>query len=403
MCSRLLQALIIALLRLASSSAAAHHASAFYVPIESFSTSNRRRCTINIPKVTTSSSASSHLEMVRNIDLPEALVFYGLESMMEPIHDTDSYDKDADDFMVSCTLRPGIVRLLNECDEVGTAALLLCEEVDEECLTRTFQQSYERVSCSGDKWLQLRMSGGNDPAIHFRTFNSVLKSEVYDEYDDNLEFYKLGANGRSPSPAFILDSLRSVSIDPRGFGGSSGFARGQWIEPRRCPMPARTVVFIAGDWISPGMEPVIGEEGHKSLVKDRCTAARAAGCRIIYVEQSPQQTQQQRMTTIQDDMSTMALCDAVIDTFGNDNPRDLQSITLDAISTPGDYWLNPPSPRDDLGNSVSVDEIVELIRSKREASKSKSQDTSSNDASIEAVSEMSEDEIKAILADLDGI
>jgi hypothetical protein len=168
-------------------------------------------------------------------------------------------------------------------------------------------------------------------------------------------------------------------------------------------MPARTVVFIAGDWISPGMEPVIGEEGHKSLVKDRCTAARAAGCRIIYVEQSPQQTQQQRMTTIQDDMSTMALCDAVIDTFGNDNPRDLQSITLDAISTPGDYWLNPPSPRDDLGNSVSVDEIVELIRSKREASKSKSQDTSSNDASIEAVNEMSEDEIKAILADLDGI
>lgn len=138
-------------------------------------------------------------------------------------------------------------------------------------------------------------------------------------------------------------------------------------------------------------------------MNDRCTAARAAGCRIIYVEQLPQQTQQQRTTTIQDDMSTMALCDAVIDTFGNDNPRDLQPITLDAISTPGDYWLNPPSPRDDLGNSVSVDEIIELFRSKREDSTSKSQDTSSNDASIEEVNEMSEDEINAILADLDGI
>jgi hypothetical protein len=337
--------------------------------------------------------------MVRNIDLPEALVFYGVESMMEPIHDNGIDDN----LMVTCTLRSGIVRLLNECNEVGTAALLLCEEVDDECLTRTFQQAYERVSCSGDKWLQLQTSSGNDPAVHFRTLNSVFKSEVDDEYDNNLEFYKLGANGRSPSPAFILDSLRSVSIDPRGFGGSSGFGRGQWIEPRRCPMPARTVVFIAGDWISPGKEAVIGEEEHKSLVNDRCTAARAAGCRIIYVEQLPQQTQQQRTTTIQDDMSTMALCDAVIDTFGNDNPRDLQPITLDAISTPGDYWLNPPSPRDDLGNSVSVDEIIELFRSKREDSTSKSQDTSSNDASIEEVNEMSEDEINAILADLDGI
>jgi hypothetical protein len=100
-------------------------------------------------------------------------------------------------------------------------------------------------------------------------------------------------------------------------------------------------------------------------------------------------------------MPTMALCDAVIDTFGNDNSRDPQPITLDAISTPGDYWLNPPTPRDDAGNSVSVDEKVELFRSKRAASTTASKDVSDNGAEIDEDNGMSEDDINAILADLD--
>jgi len=364
----LIQALFIALLHLGSSSAAAHahDACGFHLPskLKSFTIVTRSTCMITSPNVPTLCNTLSRLDMVRNIDLPEALVFYGMESMMEPMHEIDT--DDTTHHYVPCKLRPGIVRLINECSEVGTAALLLCEDFDEDCLQRTFQKAYERVSCRiNDKLLQLRKSSGNDPAVQFRCLNSVFESELDDEYDNNLEMYNLNAFGRSPSPAFLLDSLRSVSIDPRGFGGSSGFGRGQWIEPRRCPMPARTVVFVAGDWISPQKGQHISEVERKNHVKDRCTAARLAGCRVIYVEHIPNPTPQKIATTILDDLPTMALCDAVIDTFGNDNPRDLQSITLDAISTPGDFWLNPPSPRDDMGNAVSVDEIVELFRSER--------------------------------------
>ncbi|KAL9182732.1 hypothetical protein ACHAXT_004011 [Thalassiosira profunda] len=104
-----------------------------------------------------------------------------------------------------------------------------------------------------------------------------------------------------------------------------------------------------------------------------------------------------------DDPQTMNLCDAVIDSFGNDNPRDLQPISLDAISTPGDYWLNPPSPRDDVGNAVSVDELVEYFRSEREM------DEAVGDAECVVADDlleedtMSEDEMARILADLGGL
>ena len=274
-----------------------------------------------------------------------------------------------------------------------TAALLLCEEVDVESVQLMFQKAYERVSCSGNKLLQIQTIS-NNKAVHFRSLNSIFQSEG-DGHDNLLEFYNLHANGRSPSPAFLLDSLRSVIIDPRGFGGSSGFGRGQWIEPRRAPMPARTVVFIAGDGASPKYGRVeVGKE-QISHVKDRCAAARAAGCRVIFLDQLPNQTDTQRNTI---DMPTMALCDAVIDTYGNDNPRDLQPITLDAIATPGDYWLNPPSPRDDLGNAVVVDDVVEWFCSERELFR-----PGSKNAKVVEDKGMSEEEMKAILAELDEL
>ena len=211
-----------------------------------------------------------------------------------------------------------------------------------------------------------------------------------DEYDDeSLEFYNLQVNSRSPSPAFLLDSLGSVQIDPRAFGGSSGFGRGQWIEPRRSPLPARSVVFIAGDNVS------TSSNSGFPTVKDRCDAARAAGCRVIYLENLDDTTQH----LIEDDSLAISLCDAIIDSFGNDNPRDIQPITLDAVSTPGDYWLNPPNPRDDKGNAVSVDELVEWFRSERESNTV--EDTSC--VAEEVNQEMSEDEMAIILADMDGL
>ena len=327
---------------------------------------------------------STKLHMVRNIDLPEAIVFYGVESMMETRLDDGS----------SFALRPGIIRLLNECRDVGTSSLLL-SEVEDDTEESLFQTAYEQSDL--DKALALTKS--DDPVLIFRCLSSKFtipiptspegeagNSEVdpVEVDDESLELYNLQASGRSPSPAFLLDALRSVHIDPRGFGGSSGFGRGQWIDPRRSPMTARTVVFIAGDT----------KGGTTSTSKDRCDAARAAGCRVIYL--------QNLEGDMQDDTQTMSLCDAVIDTYGNDNPRDLQPISLDAISTPGDYWLNPPNQRDEFGNAVSIDELVEWYRSERESDEAPS-DTDHIKADEIVQEEMSEDEMARILADLDGI
>jgi len=330
--------------------------------------------------------------MVRNIDLPEAIVFYGVESMMEPRSDDES----------SFALRPGIIRLLNECRDVGTSSLLLSEVADDTEESLLFQTAYEQ-SDSDNRGEGLHvLTKSDDPVLSFRCLSSEFKipptspqgeagtSDTYevDSVDDeSLELYNLQASGRSPSPAFLLDSLRSVHIDPRGFGGSSGFGRGQWIDPRRSPMTARTVVFITGD-----RAPTSNMESTTPTVKDRCDAARAAGCRVIYLED---------LEGIQDDTQTMSLCDAVIDTYGNDNPRDLQSISLDAISTPGDYWLNPPNQRDEFGNSVSIDELVEWYRLERESDETPSDDHIKADEI--AQEEISEDEMAKILADLDGI
>mmetsp|Transcript_2073 Transcript_2073/g.4535 ORF Transcript_2073/g.4535 Transcript_2073/m.4535 type:complete len:393 (+) Transcript_2073:82-1260(+) len=351
------------------------------------------------------SASTTKLQMVRNIDLPEAIVFYGIESMME-------HSSSGDDDASSLMLRPGVVRLINECLDVGTAAILLSEEPD---ASETSARQLFLGAC--DSSLDATASfylleGHENQVLHFRTLNSHFvcpptidydeesSDDQTDEEDESIEFYNLQSNGRSPSPAFLLDSLRSVIIDPRGFGGSSGFGRGQWVEPRRSPMTARTVVFIAGDRVSKnGNDVAEGEE--RSTVKDRCAASRAAGCRVIYLENLT--SDENLPVSIEDDTDAMSLCDAVIDSFGNDNAREIQPVSLDAISTPGDYWLNPPNPRDDVGNGVAVDEIVEYFRTEREMEDALSDSScivADNDVADE---EISEDEMAAILADLDAL
>lgn len=235
------------------------------------------------------------LHMVRNVDLPEALVFYGLESIFEPpMKDDTSKDLDV------LRLRPGISRILEECKEVGTAALILSEfsEMDEEELKKYFAASWESSSADATKdKLKSYVGESGDSVLSFRCINTKFTalpaSEDNDDSDAEYIFYNLQSVGRSPSPAFLLDSLQSIQIDPRGFGGSSGFARSQWLELRRSPMTARTVVFVAGDWdidgksrdasssIMPWLSNQNGEDATTTV--HRCAAARAAGCRVVYL------------------------------------------------------------------------------------------------------------------------
>ena len=352
-------------------------------------------------------ASASKLQMVRNIDLPEAIVFYGLESMME-----HSINDNNDELL---TLRPGVARLINECVEVGTAALLLSEDADETSTRELFQSAYDSSGVEASYLNLEKIIEGDNQILHFRTLQSHFlcpptrnysdesnEPSNDDEDDESITFYNLQSNGKSPSPAFLLDSLRSVNIDPRGFGGSSGFGRGQWVEPQRSPMMARTVVFIAGDWVSKNGNDDNTEEIERSTVKDRCAASRAAGSRVIYLENLS--SDENLPVLIKDDEDAISLCDAVIDSFGSDNTREIQPISLDAISTPGDYWLNPPNPRDDHGNAVAIDEIVEFFRAEREM-----EDVISDSGCVivdnddDVDEEMSEDDITAILADLDAI
>jgi hypothetical protein len=163
--------------------------------------------------------SSTLLYMVRNVDLPEAIVFYGMESIMEP----PSTANNKEGSIIQHQLRPGVKRLLEECNEVGTASLLLSEDSndddnDNNRLDSMFREAYPKNN-----------------SIHVRCLSHNFFSTDNNSDDDEslLYYYNLQTNGRSPSPAFLLDSLNSVQITPRGFGGHSGFGRGQWIEPRR--------------------------------------------------------------------------------------------------------------------------------------------------------------------------
>jgi hypothetical protein len=240
-------------------------------------------------------ASSTRIRMVRNVDLPEAIVFYGLESIFEPPRE-DITDADVSRDVNTLKLRPGISRILEECREVGTAALILSEhDLNEVELRQHFATAWDDSYSDSKTRLQTFMNE-NEPVLSFRCINEKFSNPVSEHTDEALSdpefiFYNLLLIGRSPSPAFLLDSLQSIQIDPRGFGGSSGFARGQWVEPRRSPMTARTVVFISGDWQYADDNilnnipwlTIRNESDQISAVRDRCAAVRAAGCRIIYM------------------------------------------------------------------------------------------------------------------------
>lgn len=170
------------------------------------------------------------LGMVRNIDLPEALVFYGMDSFV----DTDGSELK------------GVTQLLMECNDIGTPVAILSNQSNIHGL---------QVSCySGD----------------------------------------LGT---------LVDSLL---VQPRGFGGSSGFGR-RAAEPERPPNMQHVVVLCT--------------------TVEQCREARYYGARCVCLNDNE-------------------LADAIVSGW--------DEICLDDVSTPGSYWLNPPYPKDDDGNRVDM-------------------------------------------------
>ena len=80
------------------------------------------------------------------------------------------------------------------------------------------------------------------------------------------------------------------------------------------------------------------------------------------------------------------LADAIVDAF---------DFYLDDIATPGSFWLNPPHPRDDEGNKVYVEDLIEEFEAVKDDKQNADQPAITRESD-----EMDDDELQAILADM---
>lgn len=226
-------------------------------------------------------AASCHY-MVRNIDLPEAIVFYG----QDVFHHQDDGQ-----------LLPGVARLLQECRDIQTPVVIL--------------------DMTGD-------------------FNTMERT---------VSVYDASSLPPPPNPRALYEVIQTLIVQPRGFGGSSGFGR-KAADPPRIPLFQHTVVLC--DSI------------------EACRAARYVGARCI--------------SKLDND-----LADAVVEEW--------DEIAVDDIATPGSFWLNPPHPKDDEGNRVDIYQLMDYDKVESKTIETESTPPFS----------MGDDELSRILADLDTL
>jgi len=340
------------------------------------------------------SKPSTTITMLRNFDLPEVVIFYGMETFVQD---------GRMEHPKKTSLQPGVSRILQESTETDTCIILLSE-------TYTEHQIQE--------WLQ--------PQPVYKDILSSSNFHIRSSLDmkDPSMFYGRG-HGYAPCPAALMDAIASVEIQPKGFGGSSGFGSKLPVsfdqmkclspkkdfgifriiglctistisqiflfffvvvyestnihtfkDPVRSPLPIHSVVFVTGP---------------TSKSRARCSAARLAGMRVMYIEQ-------EGMGTCDAD----DLVDGVVESLGEEG--DWEMITLDDISTPGSFWLNPPNPRDDDGDRVNPEDIVTWFLGERNVLDVKDKNDRGSIESNESVEdELTDDEMADILADLDPL
>ena len=120
--------------------------------------------------------------MVRNIDMVEALIFYGINSIY--------YKTDTDERI----FLPGVEDLIEECKRDATSVIAILDK------DNTSQNN-------------------KDDFIFFRTETSP-----------------------APNPCDLWEAIHSIEVKPKGFGGSSGFGR-KAADPERSPLPVHCVVL----------------------------------------------------------------------------------------------------------------------------------------------------------------
>ena len=333
---------------------------------------------------------ANRLSMIRNVDLPECVIFYGSDTILS---------RGVDDGSSSFAVRPGVTRLITECAEVGTPALLLSEHM--------------RADDLRDVLLSTDDDGNSELSTFVQDGTLVVKSSLeectfssdHPYSDDDDQAYLYGPNNHAPSPGFLLDAVETTAMVPLGFGGSSGFGIKQEGVERRPPLPKHCVVLVSG----PDGRPTDGNIDVEAVAasvdgaviqsntvsRARCTAAKLAGMRVLYLEPEGMGTS-----------DAEDLADAIVTGLGSDN--DWEVVRLDDIATPGSYWLNPPVGKDEAGNRVNLVALCDAFQQVRScglegADTQASTSSSSANKSGGGEEQMSEDEMASILADLDGL
>jgi hypothetical protein len=239
-------------------------------------------------------------KMVRNIDLAEAIIFYGQESL----------------FQDEANFQPGVDNLIQESlrDETAVVAIL---EADDTAATK-MSEEHQALLKSNRGAIQVRWA--TQPA---------------------------------PNPRDLWESIHEILVQPKGFGGSSGFGT-KAADPERNPLPKHCVVLCH--------------------TEDQCRAARYTGMRVLCLTDN-------------------GLADGIM--FDG----SWESIYVDDIATPGSFWLNPPHPRDDEGNKVDPESLMLEI----ENDDDDDDDTISGRQDKGDEAELSDDQLAAILADMDPL
>ena len=372
---------------------AAYSGNAFIIP--SPSTATIGTCHATFPSNRTARRRSSGLTMIRNVDLPECVIFYGADTMLCSI-DGSSFTCGSAATDGAGQVRPGVTRLLKECSEVGTPALLLTEHM------RT-DELRDVVMAIKDSVLNTYVQDGT------LVIKSALEELTYGPdhpyYNDNDQSYLYGLHNYAPSPGFLLDAIETTAMIPKGFGGSSGFGVKQEGVDCRPPLPKHCVALVSGPNIRPTEkdDADVDVEGVAASVdgaviqsstvsRARCTAAKLAGLRVLYLEPEGLGTS-----------DAEDLADAIVTGLGADD--DWEVVTLDDIATPGSYWLNPPVGKDEAGNRVNLVALCDAFRQVRSGRGESAAESPTSLSTLDDKSDdsMSQDEMAKILADLDGL
>jgi hypothetical protein len=227
--------------------------------------------------------------------------------------------------------------------------------------------------------------------LHYRSsreeFVVVSDTDTNDDDDSSGPYRFLGEGiGHAPCPGALYDAINTITIEPKGFGGSSGFGVKKW-EATRIPLPQHCVVFVCSSSDSCDSEILDRRDGSGSISRDRCLASRYCGMRVIYIEDD------EKPCTAED------IADGIVKSLGTEN--DWEMVTIDDISTPGSFWLNMMQPKDENGSVVQTEAII------KDFVKLRSQHSTSYDGESVRKNNMiqscEEDDIEKLLADIDPL